>query len=73
MELLLKLNSKLRRKISPRPKNVKAGDPEMVIIILNSPSEPAARRPSPPRAEPARAPKSTWMDDMFQELERGSE
>jgi len=55
MDLFLKLNSKLREKISPRPKEEKGKTEktEMIIIILNSSSEntpgpPARKNPSFP-------------------------
>jgi hypothetical protein len=68
LELLLKLNSKIRGKISPRRKEEKSApdNVEMVIIILNQSSESA---PRPPRAEKSRAPKKDWIDDLCQDIE----
>ena len=69
MELLLKLNAKIREKISPRRKKEKtnAGNMEMVIIILNSSSENASRVP---RAVRPKSPKSDWIDDLCEKIER---
>ncbi len=69
MELLLKLNSKLRKKVSPHPGKKEAGEMEMVIIILNSSSEPA---PKNPRPEKRLAARNTWIDDLCREIERGA-
>ncbi len=68
MELFLKLNSKLRGKISPRPKEErrKADKTEMVIIILNSSSE---NTPRPPRQEKPRLPKPHWIDELCRDIE----
>lgn len=69
MELLLKLNAKIREKISPRRKKEEtdAGNMEMVIIILNSSSEIA---PRVPRAVKPKPPKSDWVDDLCEKIER---
>jgi hypothetical protein len=69
MDLLLKLNSKIREKISPRPpKEEKAlGNTEMVIIIMNQSSE------SPPKASRPEKPKTRgngWIDDLCEEIQK---
>ena len=71
MELLLKLNAKVREKISPRGKKDEAGaeNTEMVIIILNNSS---AGRPRAPRAERAKPMKNDWIDRLCREIELGS-
>ena len=71
MELLLKLNAKVREKISPRGKKDVAGaeNTEMVIIILNNSSE---SRPRTPRAERIKPLKNDWIDRLCREIERGS-
>jgi hypothetical protein len=49
VDLLLKLNSKIREKISPRPKGETKGakNTEMVIIILNNSSGAPTKAPRP--------------------------
>jgi hypothetical protein len=71
MELLLKLNAKVREKISPRGKRDEARpeNMEMVIIILNNPSE---SHPRPPRAGRAKPMKHAWIDRLCREIERGA-
>ena len=71
MELLLKLNAKLRDKISPHQKKEENGaeNMEMVIIILNNSSESIPRAPRAEKPSPA---KGEWIDDLCKEIERGS-
>jgi hypothetical protein len=71
MELLLKLNARLREKASPgRKKDEPAAENmEMVIIILNS-SHPVRRKAA--RAEKSKTAKEDWIEDLFREIERGS-
>ncbi len=68
MELFLRLNSKLREKISPRPKEErrKGDKTEMVIIILNSSSE---NTPRPPRLEKPKLSKPNWIDELCKDIE----
>ncbi len=71
VDLLLKLNSKIREKISPRPKEeAKEGkNTEMVIIILNPSSGAPAKAPRP------RKPKALgndWIENLCGDIERGS-
>ena len=71
MELLLKLNSKIREKISPRsPKEEKPPENmEMVIIIMNQSSENPAKasRPEKPKTR-----GNDWIDDLCEEIQRES-
>ncbi len=69
MDLLLKLNSKIREKISPRPpKEEKAtGNTEMVIIILNQSSEKSSPTARPSKPKPA---ESEWIDELCDEIQR---
>jgi hypothetical protein len=69
MDLFLKLNSKLREKISPHPKEEgrKAGKTEMVIIILNRSSENPSRTPRP---EKPKLPKPNWINELCEDIER---
>ena len=71
MDLFLKLNSKLRERIFPRPKEEKgkAENVEMLIIILNSSSE---KYPRVPRPEKPKLPRSNWIDELCEEIERKS-
>jgi len=73
MELLLKLNAKLREKISPIRKKEETGaeNLEMVIIILNHSSENAPE-PSRPEKEKPKPLKKDWVDDLCEEIERRS-
>ena len=69
MDLLLKLNSKIREKISPRPPKEEKppGNMEMVIIILNQSSEnpPKTSRPEKPKTR-----GNDWIDDLCEEIQR---
>ncbi len=71
MDLVLKLNTKIRERISPRPpKEEKPPEnTEMVIIILNQSSE------NPPKTSRPEKPKTggnEWIDDLCEEIQRGS-
>jgi len=74
MELLLKLNAKLREKISPRGKKDETGgqNMEMVIIILSNSSKTAPRAPRPSREEKPNPVKNDWIEELCQEIERPS-
>jgi len=69
MDLFLKLNSKLRERIFPRPKEEKgkAENVEMLIIILNSSSE---KYPRVPRPGKPKLPKPGWIDELCEDIER---
>jgi len=69
MDLFLKLNSKLRERIFPRPKEEKgkAENVEMLIIILNSSSE---KSPQIPRPEKPKLPRPNWIDELCRDIER---
>ena len=69
MELLLRLNSKIREKISPRPPKEEkaAGNTEMVIIILNQSSE---NPPKAPRREKPQTRGDEWIDGLCEEIQR---
>lgn len=71
MELLLKLNGKIRKQISPRRmrEEPEAENMEMVIIILNNSS---ARSPKMPRAERPKPVKNDWIDNLCEEIEHVS-
>ena len=71
VDLILKLNSRIREKISPRRKEGKkpAKTTEMVIIILNNTSGAPAKAPRP---EKLKASGSEWIEDLCDEIERGN-
>jgi hypothetical protein len=71
VDLLLKLNSKIREKISPRPKEETKGakNSEMVIIIMNHSSGPPAKAPRPQKTKTLRG---EWIEDLCGDIERGS-
>ena len=70
MDLLLKLNSKIREKISPRaPKEDKPRtNMEMVIIILNRSSEKAPKTSRPQKTKTA---GGEWIEDLCEEIQKG--
>jgi hypothetical protein len=72
--LILKLNDKLREKISSRSrgkKEAKTGPTEVVIIIMTNEegkvSSPAQKR-RPAKDAP---PKSEWIEDFCKDIEQG--
>ena len=71
VDLLLKLNSKIREKISPRPKEETKGakNTEMVIIVMNHSSGPPAKAPRPQKTKTLR---DEWIEDLCGDIERGS-
>jgi hypothetical protein len=71
VDLLLKLNSKIREKISPRSKEETKGakNTETVIIILNHSSGAPAKTPRPEKIE---APPNDWVEDLCEEIEKES-
>lgn len=71
VDLLLKLNAKIREKISPRRKGETKGakNTEMVIIILNHSSGSPAEAPRPPKNKVL---KDEWIEDLCGDIERGS-
>jgi len=73
MNLLMKLNAKLREKIAPkraRKEDGSAKTTDVVIIIMSAQEEksrpPKASRPAKP--EPL---KSDWIQDLCEDIERG--
>ena len=66
INLILKLNEKLRERISPRKKDG-AGE-EIVVIIMTSQEEKKAV--SKTRKAPPPAASSAWMQDLFRDIER---
>jgi len=72
MNLLMKLNAKLREKISPAPKNKENGPGKTdVVIIIMSGQEENSRLAKPSRRAKPESPKSNWIEDLCEEIERG--
>ena len=69
MELVLKLNAKIRERISPRPPRGEkpAEETEMVIIILKQSSENPSK---PPRPQKPKTSGGEWIDDLCEEIQR---
>ncbi|MBI5967596.1 MAG: hypothetical protein HY882_07055 [Deltaproteobacteria bacterium] len=74
MNLLMKLNAKLREKISPANRKKENGPEKMdvVIIILSSQAEKArsAKTSRPGKTDPM---KGDWIQDLCEEIERGTQ
>ena len=69
VDLILKLNAKIREKISPRRRGETkdAKNTEMVIIILNhSSGDP----PKVSRAQKAKASGKDWIEDLCGDIEK---
>jgi hypothetical protein len=69
VDLILKLNAKIREKISPRRKGETKGskNTEMVIIILNhSSGDP----PKVSRTQKAKASGNDWIEDLCGDIEK---
>ena len=69
MELVLKLNAKIRERISPRPPRGEKPpeDTEMVIIILNQSSENPSKTPLPQKRK---TNGDEWIDDLCEEIQK---
>jgi hypothetical protein len=72
MNLLMKLNAKLKEKISPpnKKKEKRPGGIDVVIIIMSEQQE----KPRPakiPRPSKAESSKDDWIQDLCEEIERG--
>ena len=69
MELILKLNAKIREKISPRPPRGEKPpeDTEMVIIILKQSSENPSKTP---RSQKAKTAGGEWIDDLCEDIQK---
>ena len=70
-DLLLKLNSRIREKISPPRKGETKGvkNTEMVIIILTHSSRAPAKDPRPQKTK---SPGNDWIEELCGDIERGS-
>lgn len=73
MNLIMKLNDKIRQKIVPggKKKDEKESEKMEVVIIIVNAVEEKTRPVKPSRSEKARAPKADWIQDLCKEIERG--
>ncbi len=72
MNLILKLNDKLKERVSPakKAKNPEAGNTEVVIIIMTSQEEKkAAAKPAAPKTPGSGA---EWIRGLCREIEKGA-
>jgi hypothetical protein len=69
MDLLLKLNAKLKEKIRPtKRKEAESEQTEMVIILMtNRDARPRSGRPGKTENPESRA--ADWMEEMFAQIE----
>lgn len=71
MNLLMKLNAKLREKISPAMEKDSAPEKVDVVIIIMTNQEEKVRSPKPARHTKPESTKSDWIQDLCAEIERG--
>ncbi|MBM4332861.1 MAG: hypothetical protein FJ117_16885 [Deltaproteobacteria bacterium] len=71
MNLLMKLNAKLREKISPAKKRDNAAEKVDMVIIIMTNREEKARSPKPSRHSKPESAKGDWIQDLCAEIERG--
>lgn len=73
VRLLLKLNSKIREKLSlSRKKKPAAPQTDVVIIIMTSRQEKPRAGKARPEAVKTRSLPGGWMEDLFAEIEGSS-
>ncbi|MBU1206899.1 MAG: hypothetical protein KKH04_08240 [Proteobacteria bacterium] len=71
MNLLMKLNAKLREKIAPAKKNNIAPDKMDVVIIIMTHQEEKPKPIKTPRHSKAEPLKGDWIRDLCNEIEQG--
>jgi len=73
MNLLMKLNAKLREKIAPAraKKESEPGKTTDVVIIIMSAQEEKSRPAKPSRPGKPEPLKCDWIQDLCEEIERG--
>ena len=73
MNLLMKLNDKLREKISPvrKKKENELEKTDVVIIIMSNQAE-RVRSSKTSRTAKTESPQRDWIQDLCQDIERGS-
>ena len=71
MNLLMKLNDKIREKFRPSSKDQKEGTPEKldVVIMILSHEEGKARPERKPRSVKAEPVKGDWIERLFSDIE----
>ncbi len=71
MNLILRLNDKLKERVSPKKaKDLDAGNTEVVIIIMTSQEEKkAASAKAVPKTS---TPSSDWIRGLCREIEKGA-
>jgi hypothetical protein len=72
LNLLLKLNAKLREKIYPLKKKENAPGQTDVVIIIMTTQEERSRNGKLVKAEKSESPARDWMKEMFAQIEGGS-
>jgi len=71
MNLLMKLNAKLREKISPsKKKDIAPGKMDVVIIIMTNPEEKPKTLKTTRHSKPESL-RGEWIQDLCDEIERG--
>ena len=71
MNLLMKLNAKLREKISPsKKKDTAPGKTDVVIIIMTNQEEKPKTTKAPRQSKPESL-KGEWIQDLCDEIEQG--
>ena len=72
LNLLLKLNARLREKIyPPKKKENTSGQTDVVIIIMTN-QEERSRNGKLAKTEKPESPAGDWMKEMFAQIEEGS-
>ncbi len=71
MKLLLKLNTKLREKISPRKKNSPPEKMDVVIIIMTS-QEEKTKNVKSAKTGKSQLPKDDWIKNLIADIEKDS-
>ena len=73
MNLLMKLNDKIRERFHPSSKNKKEGASEKldVVIMIVSHEEGKARPEKKPRTVKAEPVKGDWIERLFSDIEGG--
>jgi hypothetical protein len=69
LNLLLKLNAKLREKIYPPKKNENTSGQTDVVIIIMTNQEERSRNGKLPKTEKSESPAGDWMEKMFSQIE----
>ncbi len=71
MNLLMKLNAKLKEKFLPPPKNKENGAGKLDVIIIMSDQAGKSRPVKTSRPSKREPLKGDWIQDLCEEIERG--